>query len=50
MRPLLNGGRLGDSMQWRFAEAVDVPWLAQMNRHLIADEGHRNPMDRRARG
>lgn len=31
-------------MQWRSAEAIDVPSLAAMNQELIADEGHRNRM------
>ena len=32
-------------MQWRFAKASDALSLAEMNRQLISDEGHRNPMD-----
>ncbi len=31
-------------MQWRSAEAIDVPVLAAMNQELIADERHRNRM------
>jgi len=29
----------------RFADAADVPVLARLNRQLIEDEGHPNPMD-----
>jgi len=32
-------------MEFRKANESDVPWLARMNRELIRDEGHRNPMD-----
>lgn len=31
-------------MHYRLATAADVPLLAAMNKHLIDDEGHRNPM------
>ena len=31
-------------VNYRFATAEDAPCLAAMNRQLIADEGHRNPM------
>jgi len=31
-------------MEFRFAAANDVSWLAMMNRELIRDEGHRNKM------
>lgn len=31
-------------MNFRQATLADVPILARMNRQLIADEGHRNPM------
>jgi ribosomal protein S18 acetylase RimI-like enzyme len=31
-------------MQWHLADASDVSSLAEMNQHLISDEGHRNPM------
>jgi len=31
-------------MEYRRATAADVPALAAMNRQLIRDEGHRNPM------
>lgn len=30
---------------YRYAEAADIPLLAQLNLQLIRDEGHRNPMD-----
>ncbi len=32
-------------MEGRFATADDAASLAEMNKQLIADEGHRNPMD-----
>jgi GNAT superfamily N-acetyltransferase len=32
------------TMRYRFATAADVPLLAEMNRQLIQDEGHRNRM------
>lgn len=32
-------------MQWRRATTEDVPELARLNRQLIEDEGHDNPMD-----
>jgi GNAT superfamily N-acetyltransferase len=32
-------------MQWRFATVEDSRLLAELNHQLIADEGHRNPMD-----
>ena len=32
-------------MQWRFANVADAPFLAELNLQLIADEGHRNPMN-----
>jgi len=32
-------------MKYRFASAADCPMLAVMNRQLIQDEGHRNPMN-----
>jgi predicted GNAT family acetyltransferase len=32
-------------MQWRFASPDDVRRLAELNHELIADEGHRNPMN-----
>ncbi|HBZ68769.1 MAG TPA: GNAT family N-acetyltransferase [Deltaproteobacteria bacterium] len=31
-------------MNWRFAEACDLPLLAKLNRVLIRDEGAQNPM------
>src|ERR1043166_4739748 len=31
-------------MRWRIATAKDSKLRAEMNRQLIADEGHRNPM------
>jgi hypothetical protein len=31
-------------MEYRRADAGDVPALAEMNARLIRDEGHRNPM------
>jgi hypothetical protein len=31
-------------MRYRLAEECDVPLLAQMNKQLIRDEGHRNDM------
>jgi GNAT superfamily N-acetyltransferase len=31
-------------MQFRSATLADVPVLAELNRQLIEDEGHRNPM------
>lgn len=36
----------GDSaiLRYRLATADDVPLLARLNRELIEDEGHRNPM------
>src|SRR5690606_1813350 len=36
-------GRL-DLMQWRYATDEDVKLLAELNRQLIVDEGHHNPM------
>jgi GNAT superfamily N-acetyltransferase len=32
-------------MRWRFATVEDSRLLAELNHQLIADEGHRNPMD-----
>jgi len=32
-------------LSWRFASTDDLPLLAELNHQLIADEGHRNPMD-----
>jgi ribosomal protein S18 acetylase RimI-like enzyme len=32
-------------MRWRFATAEDSRDLAELNQQLIADEGHRNPMN-----
>jgi ribosomal protein S18 acetylase RimI-like enzyme len=32
-------------MEWRHATTQDVPVLAEFNHQLIADEGHRNPMN-----
>lgn len=32
-------------MKWRFAGGEDVRVVAELNHQLIADEGHRNPMD-----
>ncbi len=32
-------------MHWRPADIADAPLLAKMNHQLIADEGHRNPMN-----
>ncbi len=34
-------------MQFRLATLDDAPALAEMNRQLIRDEGHRNPMNLR---
>ena len=31
-------------LEFRFAAANDLPWLARMNHELIRDEGHRNKM------
>ncbi len=31
-------------MNWRFAEACDLPLLAKLNDELIRDEGAQNPM------
>jgi predicted GNAT family acetyltransferase len=31
-------------MQWRYATDEDVKLLAELNRQLIVDEGHHNPM------
>ena len=31
-------------MEWRYALLGDCPTLAKLNRQLIQDEGHRNPM------
>jgi lincosamide nucleotidyltransferase A/C/D/E len=33
---------------WRFAGPLDLPLLARLNAQLILDEGHPNPMGRRA--
>ena len=33
-----------DDLEFRFAAQCDVPWLVEMNRQLIRDEGHRNKM------
>lgn len=35
---------MSDPLEFRFAAECDVPWLAEMNRQLIRDEGHRNKM------
>jgi GNAT superfamily N-acetyltransferase len=32
-------------MEWRLASAEDSRLLAELNHQLIADEGHRNPMN-----
>ncbi len=31
-------------LEFRFAAANDLPWLARMNQELIRNEGHRNKM------
>ena len=31
-------------MEYRFATTADAPVLAEMNRQLTREEGHRNPM------
>ena len=36
---------VGASTQYRFATAEDALLLAPLNKQLIRDEGHRNPMD-----
>src|ERR1700761_3498292 len=38
------GGPASNRLDIRQATATDFPLLARMNRELIEDEGHRNPM------
>jgi len=33
------------NLSWRFASTGDLPLLGELNLQLIADEGHRNPMN-----
>jgi GNAT superfamily N-acetyltransferase len=33
------------AIKYRLVNNADLPLLAEMNAHLIQDEGHRNPMD-----
>ena len=35
---------MSDKLKFRIAAEGDVPWLTEMNRQLIRDEGHRNRM------
>ena len=35
----------GEKMKWRISTDQDFDLLAEWNHQLIADEGHRNPMD-----